>query len=201
MKLILSSCDFLNEKSKKRILNNIDKSIEKVRVLFIPNKLFNIDDLDKYYQRLAIDGFTKKENIFIFNEKDSRSFNNLDIDLIYIGGGNTFFTLKKLKDSEFDKEIIKYIKNGVIYVGGSCGAHIASSNIKHVLYFDNNEVKLDDLEGLNLFDGIIIPHYTEEREKIYNKLIKEKKYKVYPLTNDGTLIVEDNKIKILDNEI
>ena len=50
MKLILSSCDFLNEKSKKRILNNIDKSIEKVRVLFIPNKLFNIDDLDKYYQ-------------------------------------------------------------------------------------------------------------------------------------------------------
>ena len=111
MKLILSSCDFLNEKSKKRILNNIDKSIEKVRVLFIPNKLFNIDDLDKYYQRLAIDGFTKKENIFIFNEKDSRSFNNLDIDLIYIGGGNTFFTLKKLKDSEFDKEIIKYIKN------------------------------------------------------------------------------------------
>lgn len=51
-------------------------------ILFIPNKLFNIDDLDKYYQRLAIDGFTKKENIFIFNEKDSRSFNNLDIDLI-----------------------------------------------------------------------------------------------------------------------
>lgn len=82
MKLILSSCDFLNEKSKKRILNNIDKSIEKVSVLFIPNKLFNIDDLDKYYQRLAIDGFTKKENIFIFNEKDSLSFNNLDIDLI-----------------------------------------------------------------------------------------------------------------------
>ena len=86
-------------------------------------------------------------------------------------------------------------------MGGSCGAHIASSNVKHVLYVDKNEVKLEDLEGLNLFDGIIIPHYDREREKIYNKLIKEKKYKVYPLTNDGTLIVEDNKIKILDNEI
>ena len=65
MKLILSSCDFLNENSKKCILDNIAKPLDKNKVLFIPNEKFQVDNLDKYYKRLEYDGF-KKENTFIF---------------------------------------------------------------------------------------------------------------------------------------
>ena len=38
MKLILSSCDFRNEKSKKTILNNLGKPIDQCKLLFIPNE-------------------------------------------------------------------------------------------------------------------------------------------------------------------
>ena len=35
MKLILSSCDFRNEKSKKTILNNLSKPVDQCKLLFI----------------------------------------------------------------------------------------------------------------------------------------------------------------------
>ena len=197
MKLILSSCDFLNENSKKCILDNITKPLDKNKVLFIPNEKFQVDNLDKYYKRLEYDGF-KKENVFIFNEYEVDKFEDLDIDLIYIGGGNTFYTLDKLKKTNFDKYIIEYLNKGVIYIGGSCGAHIVSSNIEHVLAFDTNYVGLTDFNGLNLFKGIIIPHYNKDREYVYNSLLKENKYKVYPLTNDGSIVINDKIVKIYD---
>ena len=200
MKLILSSCDFLNENSKKCILDNIAKPLDKNKVLFIPNEKFQVDNLDKYYKRLEYDGF-KKENTFIFNEYEVDKFKDLDIDLIYIGGGNTFYTLDKLKKTNFYKCIIEYLNKGVIYIGGSCGAHIVSSNIEHVLAFDTNYVGLTDFNGLNLFKGIIIPHYNKDREYVYNSLLKKNKYKVYPLTNDGSIVINDKIVKIYDIDL
>lgn len=195
MKLILSSCDFLNSNSRKCILDNITKPLDKCKALFIPNEPYLINNLDKYYKRLELDGF-KKENLYIYNENESEKFENLDIDLIYVGGGNTFYTLNKIRKKDFDKSIINYLKNDVIYIGGSCGAHIVTSNIEHVLHFDNNFVGIADFDGLNLFKGIIIPHYSKSREYVYQKLLKDNKYKVYPLTDDDSIVVNDNTIYI-----
>ena len=202
MKMILSSCDFINENSKNTILKNIDKDLDRCKVLFIPNEKATSEKIrsDKYYNRLYDDGFINKENIYVFDENNVDKLINLDIDILYISGGNTFATLKKIKDSGFDKIIIKYIKNGVTYIGGSCGAHIVTKNIEHLLSLDDNYCGLDNFDALGLFDGIIIPHYDAkeynpvEREKLYNELIKQNKYNVYKLTNDESIIVNDNEI-------
>ena len=183
MKMILSSCDFINENSKNTILSNIDKDLDKCKVLFIPNEK------------------ATKEKIYVFDEENADRFINLDIDLLYISGGNTFATLKKIKDSRFDKHIINYIKNGVIYIGGSCGAHIVTKNIEHLLSLDDNYCNLDNFDALGLFDGIIIPHCEAEefnplkREELYNELVKQNKYNVYKLTNDESLVITDDKIQ------
>ena len=205
MKLILSSCDFTNINSKKVIVDNIDKPLKDCKVLFIPNEKATKEKIysDKYYDRLKGHGFTNKNNIYIFDENKLEDFVNLKIDLIYISGGNTFATLKKIKDCGFDKALIDYVKNGVIYIGGSCGAHIVTQNIEHVLKVEENSCRLKDYNALGLFDGIIIPHFDEKeyepqkREKLYNDLIEQGKYKVYKLTNDESIVVEDDKIKII----
>ena len=62
---------------------------------------------------------------------------NMILDIIYISGGNTFATLKRIKDCGFDKEIIRYVKSGVLYIGGSAGAHIVTQNIEHIVAFDS----------------------------------------------------------------
>lgn len=205
MKLILSSCDFINDNSRKVINDNVD--VANSKVLFIPNEKATKEliNSDKYYKRLYKDGFTEN-NIYIFDEENANQFINLDIDVIYIGGGNTFATLKKIKDCGFDKYIINYINNGVIYIGGSCGAHIVTKNIEHLLDLDNNYCNLDDYNGLGLLDGIIIPHFNEvdyepeKRIKLYNKLITENKYKVYTLTNSESIIVNNDIIEIINEK-
>lgn len=205
MKLILSSCDFINDNSRKVINDNVD--VANSKVLFIPNEKATKEliNSDKYYKRLYKDGFTEN-NIYIFDEENANQFINLDIDVIYVGGGNTFATLKKIKDCGFDKYIINYINNGVIYIGGSCGAHIVTKNIEHLLDLDNNYCNLDDYNGLGLLDGIIIPHFNEvdyepeKRIKLYNKLITENKYKVYTLTNSESIIVNNDIIEIINEK-
>ena len=203
MKLILSSCDFINDNSRKVINDNVD--VANSKVLFIPNEKATKEliNSDKYYKRLYKDGFTEN-NIYIFDEENANQFINIDIDVIYVGGGNTFATLKKIKDCGFDKYIINYINNGVIYIGGSCGAHIVTKNIEHLLDLDNNYCNLDDYNGLGLLDGIIIPHFNEvnyepeKRTDLYNKLITENKYKVYTLTNNESIIVNNDIIEIIN---
>ena len=205
MKLILSSCDFINDNSRKVINDNVD--VANSKVLFIPNEKATKEliNSDKYYKRLYKDGFTEN-NIYIFDEENANQFINLDIDVIYVGGGNTFATLKKIKDCGFVKYIINYINNGVIYIGGSCGAHIVTKNIEHLLDLDNNYCNLDDYNGLGLLDGIIIPHFNEvdyepkKRMELYNKLITENKNKVYTLTNSESIIVNNDIIEIINEK-
>ena len=202
MKLILSSCDFLNENSTKVILANLDKDIKDCKILFIPNEKATYEKIhsDKYYRRVEEYGFAR-DNIYIFDESNSDEFRNLDLDVIYVGGGNTFATIDKIRKCNFDKDIVNYINNGTIYIGGSCGAHILTKNIKHLEIFDDNYVGVTDFDALGLFDGIIIPHcgcleyHPELREELYAKLISENKYNVYKLTNDESLLVNDGNIK------
>lgn len=201
MKLILSSRDFLNDNSRKVIMDNLPKKIEECKVLFIPNEKANDENLnsDKYYNRLLKDGFTNKNNIYIFDEKKANDFKDIELDLIYIGGGNTFATMKKIKDSNFDKEIIKYVRNGVTYIGGSCGAHIVTKNIEHAKYFDTVCDDFNDFIGLGLFDGVIIPHFNEERKKVYKLLKHKSKWEVYPLTDNDSIVVDDENIRIISD--
>lgn len=201
MKLILSSCDFINKNSRKVILKYINKDLSECKVLFVPNGDVSLDDfnLNKCYLRLEKDGFINN-NIYIFDENRADDFKNLNIDLIYIGGGNTFSTMYKLKKCNFLEEISNYIRNGVIYIGGSCGAHLVTKNIKHVLEFDRNDVGLKDYNGLGFLDGIIIPHFDSSREKVYKGLLKNAKYKIYTLTNDDSIVIIDNQIIIIKND-
>lgn len=193
MKLILSSCDFRNDKARNTIIENLDKPIEQCKLLFIPNEKATIEAIHskKYYLRMQEFGF-KMENIFVFDYWRPQAFVKLDIDIIYISGGNTFETIKRIKDSGFYNEIIRYVASGVIYIGGSAGAHIASKNIKHVSFFDSVPDGFKDFNGLGLFDGVLICHYTPDRKAIYDQLNQEGKYKVYTLTEEESLVISSS---------
>jgi len=191
MKLILSSCDFRNEKSQKVIIENLPCSIDKCKLLFIPNEKAIAESVssDLYYSRMQEFGFMK-ENVYVFDRSNPDEFRNLNIDVIYISGGNTFGTLDKIRKAGFDKDIINYVKSGVVYIGGSAGAHIASKDIKHVEKYDENTVGITDYSGLGLFDGILICHYTDERKADFARLSASSEYKVFALTDEDSVIYE-----------
>ena len=189
MKLILSSCDFRNEKSQKVIMDNLPYPINKCKLLFIPNEKATAESISGsvYYDRMQEFGF-KKENVYVFDHNNPDKFRNLDIDVLYISGGNTFGTLDKIRKCGFDKDIINYVKSDVVYIGGSAGAHVASQDIKHVAKYDDNNVEMTDFRGLGLFDGVLICHYTDARKKDYENLSKNSKCKAYALTDEDSIV-------------
>jgi len=194
MHLIFSSCDFKNENSKKVILENLGMPIEECRVLFVPNEKASPQAIrgEKFYLRLESYGF-KRENIIVLDYYRTENFTDLSIDAVYVSGGNTFGTMYRLKKHGFADRLIKYVKDGAVYIGGSAGAHIASANMEHVLRYDANSNGIEDMQGLGLFDGIFICHFSAEREEHYNQLKASSPYEVYSLTNDETIVLSYNK--------
>ena len=189
MKLILSSCDFRNEKSQQVIMDNLPYPIEKCKLLFIPNEKATAEAISDslYYDRMQEFGF-KKENVYVFDHNNPDKFRNLNNDVLYISGGNTFGTLDKIIKSGFDKDIINYVKSDVVYICGSAGAHIVSKNIQHVEKYDANTVGITDFSGLGLFDGVLICHYTDSRKKDYENLSANSEFIAYALTDEDSIV-------------
>lgn len=190
MRMILTSRDFENENSKACIMSNLPLPLPECKILFIPNENATLGRIrsGRYHKRMESHGF-QMDNIFVFNHYEPEKYFNLGIDAIFIGGGNTFSQMAKIKKCGFDFAIIDYVKNGVLYIGGSAGTHIASKNIRHVLPFDRNKNELTDFTGLGLFDGIVFCHYTDERKRYYDEAVAENKYKVYRIKDDQAIAV------------
>ncbi len=194
MKLILSSCDFGNPESAKFILDHLCKPISDCRVLYFPNEKVTPEKLKsgKYEARVAAYGFQKK-NIYVADYFNPTPYYHLDIDVIYISGGNTFGTMKRIRDAGFDKAIIDYVQNGVVYIGGSAGAHIVSADISHVIKYDKDTFGLTDFSGLGLYHGILICHYTESRKEDFEELLSSGKYVVKALSDTDSIVVKDDE--------
>ena len=168
-KIILSSCDFRNSDSAKYIYDNLPCPVDQCKVLYFPNEKATEEAIKsiKFYQRLSEFGFSK-ENIYVFNYFSPAEFDvNTHIDVIYISGGNTFGTLKRIKESRAEKVILDCLSRGAMYIGGSAGAHIASRSIQHIAKYDVDTYGLTDFSGLCLFDGILICHYSDLSEQDY----------------------------------
>ena len=191
-KIILSSCDFRNGESAKCIYDNLPHPVGQCKVLYFPNEKATEEAIKsiKFYQRLSEFGFSK-ENIYIFNYFSPAEFDaNTHIDVIYISGGNTFGTLKRIKESRAEKVILDCLSRGAMYIGGSAGAHIASRSIQHVVKYDVDTYGLTDFSGLCLFDGILICHYSDLREQDYMALIEAGEQNIIKLRDQDFIVFE-----------
>ncbi|MBQ6809436.1 MAG: Type 1 glutamine amidotransferase-like domain-containing protein [Clostridia bacterium] len=191
MKLILSSRDFGNFESAKFIVGNLPKPINECKILYFPNENATRSRIKsgRYENRLVKYGFSP-ENAFVADYFNPELFFEMSFDVVYVGGGNTFGILKRLRASKFDKLILKLVENGAVYVGGSAGAHIACNDVSHVARFDKIPNGFEDFSGLGFYDGIFVCHYSEERKAVFESLKAEGK-NVIPLSDVDSILVEN----------
>jgi dipeptidase E len=92
----------------------------------------------------------------------------MDMDAIYVGGGNTLNMLAIWKGQGIDKVLRKAYEKGIVLGGGSAGA---------ICWFtqgctDSRPGKLTALEGLGWLSGSTCPHFNlEKRQTAYHELI------------------------------
>lgn len=142
---------------------------------------FNVEEVD-------IEGKNKNQLAILFENKD----------IIFVEGGNTFYLLKAIRQSGFEKVIKKLLKRGRVYIGASAGSIVAGKTIETAGWkdADKNFVKLKNLRGMNLVPFSLFVHYLPEHAEIIKQKIKNprkrlKKLKI--LTDEQAILVQGNE--------
>ena len=200
MKLILTSTGLANKKIKHHFLQIINKPVSQIKIIFVPTASRSKEEL-KYVdksKRELLDLGILENNIKTLNLDKPFSFQEVeDFDVIYVCGGNTFYLLKKVRETGFDKIIKEFLKKDKLYFGVSAGSILVCPNIDIAIPFDDNDVNLTDLKGLDLIKIIVFPHYKDEEKRIINDFRKKLNYEIIPLKDSQALLFLEEKIKIL----
>lgn len=132
------------------------------RVVFIPTAAkpyASAPWLEKDRASLVELGFSVRDfDIEGVSRSDVRK-NLASADIIFVGGGNTFYLLEKAKKSGFLEITRELVSNGAVYIGSSAGSVLATPNIAYVERFDDPTLaNLKDSEALGLVSFRILPH-------------------------------------------
>ena len=107
-RVILTSTGLILDEVVDKIKKIVNKPFGDVKMLVIPQARKYEYSQDKYINDYIELGF-KKNNIIMFDDEKANDYKDLDIDLIYVCGGNTFLLQDCILKSKFDIEIKKYI--------------------------------------------------------------------------------------------
>src|SRR5207245_9259749 len=80
-------------------------------------------------------------------------------EALFMGGGNTYALLKRLRESGLLPAIRERVRAGMPYLGASAGSNVAGPTI--LTTNDWNVVALDRFDALGLVGFNINPHYKE----------------------------------------
>lgn len=88
----------------------------------------------------------------------------MDIDVVVMAGGNTFYLLQRIYESGFDQVITRLLDRGVTYIGSSAGSLVAGPEISMISPLDDpaRAPGLTTTRGLGIIDTIVFPHWGED---------------------------------------
>lgn len=202
--LLLSSGRFLNND----LSGYLGKSLKDLKIAHVINAskgkgVSDLSYLDRvrevfrqnncYFEDLDLDGKNEDELRVILKKFDG----------VFVNGGSTFYLLKSIRESGFDKAIKELLSQGFIYIGASAGSYVACPTIEMALWKHQDKYDhcgLTDLTGMNLVPFLVSAHYIPE----FHDLLKDKTTKTTLstriLTDKHAILVTDNEIKLLGGE-
>lgn len=145
-------------------------------------------------EELDLDGKNEDELREILSKKE----------LVYVEGGNSFYLMKSIRESGFEKVIKELLPKGLIYVGGSAGSYVACPTIEMATWKhqDRNRFGVSDFTAMNLVPFLLSVHYKPE----YRDILKEKisqaqvKYPIKILTDEQALLIKDGEVELIGDQ-
>jgi dipeptidase E len=118
-------------------------------------------------------------------------------EALFVGGGNTYVLLKRLRLAELLDPIRGRARAGMPYAGASAGANVAGPNI--LTTNDWNVVALDRFEALGLVPFNINPHYKEtEPAMALHSETRDDRIREYHAVNDNPVVGIEEGAWIID---
>lgn len=198
-KLLLTSAGTNVKEEIIKILTKPAKELKLAHIITASKPELNKDYVLKDKEKLLNLGFNV-EDIDIEGKNEEELRKKLkDKDVICVQGGNTFYLLKHVKESGFDRVAKEFIHQGKIYIGISAGSYIVCPTIEQATWKhqDRNRFGLTDLTALNLVSFLISAHFKEDNRSAIIKAVKTTKYPVVALYDTQAVLVENGKWKVV----
>lgn len=201
--IILTSSGFKTPQLQKDLLNILPKRPKELKVAHIITASKVSSDrsfVDRERKVLKDLGFQVEEMDIEGENEKSLTKKLSGKDIIYVQGGETFYLLKHVRKSGFDKVVKSLIEKGVIYIGVSAGSYITSPTIEMSPWRDPKRKRygLRNLTAMNLVPFLVIVHYNREKYRIgLEEGIKKSKFPVRILTDDQAFLITNGKAKLI----
>lgn len=119
--------------------------------------------------------------------------------VVHIEGGNTFYLLKAIKESRFDKILVELIDAGIPYIGTSAGSYIACPTIEMATWGPDlkDRFGLENLNALNFVPFILKVHYEDSMEGLLKEKISQCKYPVKILRDGQAFLIKDSDVQFV----
>lgn len=202
MKLLLTSTGLCPQVAPF-FLKLIKQSPKNFNIAFIPTAADPYDDkwfVKKDIESLSGLGFPvdivdlKTEPAVIRSQLENHQ-------IIFVGGGNTFYLLHWIRQSGVDKYLARLLEDRY-YIGASAGSILVGPDIElsgwNLSSRDENIVNLSDTTGLNLVPFAVSPHHTEKDKKLLSAESRHVKYQVIPITDTQAVYYCNGKYKIIN---
>lgn len=126
----------------------------------------------------------------------------MDNDVIWFGGGNTFYLRWLIHDLGIENLLRNLVESGIVYGGGSAGSIVAGPTLKHFETADDiSEAPEVTFDGLNLTDKVVMPHMDHIRYAPIMKSINDKLqadgYQTVLLTDIQALVINNGNEKVI----
>lgn len=137
------------------------------------------------FEELDIEGKTESELRELLKDKNA----------VYVEGGNTFYLLKAVRESGFERVIKELIEKGVPYIGSSAGSYIACPTIEMAAWKPKQKDRfgVKNFTALNLVPFLVTAHYTSDMENVLKEKILNSQYPTRILQDGQGILVEDDK--------
>ena len=198
--LLSSNGGFVIEKGLKLLFDDVSQ-IKLAYITTAGKGNVNKTYLEIHKELLRKEGYDFEElDIEGKNENELRELLK-NKNAVYVEGGNTFYLLKAVRESGFDKIIKELIEKGMPYIGSSAGSYIACPTIEMATWKEPGEEKdrfgVTDLTAMNLVPFLVKAHYEPEQKELLKEKISQTKYETKILKDGQAILVEDNNYKLV----
>jgi len=208
MKLFLTSAN-VNENLQQEFFKLVGKNPAEVKFALIENAADPYPEEKKefvYETRAVLEASPMQiERIDLreFGPGKKNIYEKLKhFDVVWIGGGNTFYLRWILRESTLDTLLPKLLEEGIVYAGGSAGSVIVCPSLEKYDVVDD-PTKAPELlkDGLCLIDLQIVPHWGYEKYQAKLQVIKDYydnlNKKVVTLTDNQAFVLSNDELKII----
>ncbi|HNY22040.1 MAG TPA: Type 1 glutamine amidotransferase-like domain-containing protein [Treponemataceae bacterium] len=182
MKALLTSAGFENPAIMDSFLRMIGKPQSEIRALFVPTAAINPDAigmLPKCMNDLLSAGIPK-DHITVYDLHCAMNYATLrKYDAIYFCGGDAAYLIRRINDSGFRRRLLRFIREGGVYVGVSAGSYVAARNVR---------------KGLELLDAELLVH--QERGSPVGPLEATTNTPI-PLTDRQAIVIDGDRREIV----